>query len=84
MLLGGPDLLFDQIEIIQQPFGGGCSPLAGKRRDRHGLAAARQYPGVLGQSLQQGVRGGVRAESMLMRELDTMVRHLLGTEQFRA
>ena len=84
VLLGGSYLLFDQVEIIQQPLGGGGGSLAGERRGGHGLATAGQYSGVLGQSLQQGVGGRMRAEAMLMRKFGAMVGHLLGTEQLGA
>ena len=82
--LGGANLFFDQIKIIEQPFPGWRDP-AGRRDRRHEQRAdVDQGPFVLGQSGQKRVRPRSRRQLMRSRETLAVLFHLDGAEQFRA
>ncbi len=82
--LGGANLFFDQIEVIEQPLPG-RRDLAGRRdRNHEQRADVDQGPFVLGQPRQKLVRPMSRRQLMRGRETPAVLFHLDGAEQFRA
>ena len=81
--LGRADLLFDQVEIVEQPFRGGRD--AAVCRDRRGQQVANldQDALVLGQPRQQLV-GAARRQPVRDREALAVLLHLIGAEQLRS
>ena len=79
--LGGANLLFDQIEIIEQPFPGRRDAAA--LRDRLGQLAAHSDQGTLVrcQPRQQPVRRAPRRQLVRGRKRLAMQLHLVGAEQ---
>ncbi len=81
VLLGGANLLFDEIEIVEQPFASRRD--AAVRRDRLRQQAAHADQGALvrRQPRQKPVRRAPRRQLVRGRERPAMLRHLLGAEQ---
>ncbi len=80
----GTDLLFDQMEVVEQPFPGRCdlTPL----RDRSGqqIAHVDQHRLVGRQTIEQPVRCAPRLQPMRPRQHQAVLRHLIGAEQLRS
>ena len=82
--LGGTDLFFDQIEIIEQPFSGGRNPPGRGHGFHEQRADVDQGAFILGQPNQKLVRRMSRRQLMRGRETLAVLFHLDGAEQFRA
>jgi hypothetical protein len=83
MPLGGAYLLFDQIEVIEQPFARRRNPALGLACRRQQLVGLQQYAFVLGQAREQLIRTPLRAQAVRARQGLAMLLHLIGAEQLR-
>ncbi len=81
--LGGADLLFDQVEVIEQPLAGWRDALAGGRRLQN-VAGADEDRFVAGQPREQPVARVSRAQRVRPRKGPAVLLHLVGAEQLRA
>ncbi len=84
MPLGGTDLFFDEIEVVEQPFPGRRDPAVRRYRRLQQLAHVDQDDFVLGQPGQQLVRRAPSGQLVRCRERLAMLRHLIGAEQRQA
>ena len=82
--LGGADLLFDEIEIIEQPFPGRHHPAALRGRRRQQFAHVDQGAFVLCQPSQEPVRCLPGNQPVRGRERLAVQRHLIGAVQLGA
>ena len=82
--LGRADLLFDQVEIVEQPFRGGRDAAIGRDRCRQQAANFDQDAFVLGQPCQQLVGRATRRQPVRDREVLAVLLHLIGAEQLRS
>ncbi len=82
--LGGPDLLFDEIEIVEQPFTGRHDPAALGGRRRQQLAHVNQGAFVVCQPSQEQVRCLAGNQLVRSREYLAVQRHLIGAVQLGA
>jgi hypothetical protein len=82
--LGRADLLFDEVEVVEQPFPRrGDTPL-GRDRRRQQIADVDQNDFVRGQPPQQVVRRSSQSELVRGRKRLAVLFHLIGTEQLRS
>jgi hypothetical protein len=77
---GRSDLLFDQIEIVQQPFAGGRNAPVCFCRSRQKITGFPQYLFVVSQSRQKLVWHASTGDRVRGRQAFTMLFHLLSTE----
>jgi hypothetical protein len=84
MPAGDADLLFDQVEIVQQPFACGRDASSMTGRGGQSFAGVDEYGFVVAQPGQQQVAALIRAQPMLAGEHLAVPLHLVGAEQFRA
>ncbi len=82
--LGRADLLFDEIEIVEQPFPGRHHPAALRGRRRQQLAHFNQGAFVVCQPRQEPVRRLPGNQFVRGRKRLAMQRHLIGAEQLGA
>ena len=86
--LAGANLLFDQVEIVEQPFPGRRDRLAGGERRLQQLAGRHQDAFVLGQALEQPVaartQAAPRPQLVRARQGLAMALHLVGAVERRA
>ncbi|MNX62128.1 hypothetical protein D3C86_930810 [compost metagenome] len=82
--LGQPDLFFDQVEVVQQPFVGRCDLAVLPHRLHQQRAGLGQQRLVFGQPRQQRVRRARCAHQMRVRQGLAVLLHLQGAEQLRA
>ena len=81
--LGGPDLLFDEVEIVEQPIASRCDPaLLGGRAGQQGTHLD-QHTLVRGQSWQELVGSTARRQAVRGGKCLAVQFHLLGAEQLR-
>ena len=83
MPLGGANLLFDQIEVVEQPLAGGGDLATGADGLGHQAVDTDQYAFVLREAREQLVGSMPRAEFVLSGQRAAVLLHLLGAEQFR-
>ena len=81
--LGRADLLFDQIEIIEQPFAGRRDPAVRLDRLCQQIADSDQDVFILSQPAQQLVRSAVRAQLVQASQGLAVLLHLIGAEELR-
>ena len=81
---GGADLLFDQVEVIEQPFPGRCNPAVCLDRLGQQVPDAKQDLFVLSQPRQQQIRGASRTQWVRTRQVLAVLFHLIGAEQLRS
>ncbi len=81
---GGADLLFDQIQIVEQPFGGRGDAVLGDDRPSQLAAGLDQHHLVGIQSRQQLVCPPSRRDAVRIRQSCAVLRHLVGAEQLGA
>ena len=81
---GGPNLLFDQGKVVEQPFSRRCDGMAGAHRLCQEVANTLENRLVLRQSIEQTVLGTSGTHSVRGRQGPAMVLHLIGAEQARA
>ena len=84
MPLGGADLLFDQVEIVEQPLAGRADAMIRRHRGGQSLADADQGGFIRGEARQELVALMSRRQAMHRRERLAVPLHLVGTEQLRA
>ena len=78
------DLLFDQVDVVEQPFAGrGQAPVGLCRRSEQ-AAGAVEHLLVVTEPAEQAIDVRLRAEAMAARQLSAMALHVLGTEQLLA
>ena len=82
--MGSPDLLLDQVEIVEQPFGRRRYPAIVPGRRGQQLAGIDQDRFVVVQARQQEIPRAGRGDPVGSRERPAMALHLVGAEQFRA
>ena len=82
--LGGANLIFDEVEIVEQPFPGRRNSLIRRNRRCQLIADADQYAFIRGQPGQQMIGSASRSEPVQARQHLAMLLHLLGTEELRA
>ena len=77
---GGVDLLFDEVEVIEQPFPsrGNASATAGGRREQ--LVGVEKHTLVVGQSREQPARLGLAGDAMETGDRAGVPLELLGGE----
>ena len=78
------DLLFDQVEIVQQPFGGRFDTAVLSVGRRHQIIRLDQHPLVLVQSRQQFVASSPHSQLVRRRDRLGMPFQLIDAEQFRS
>ena len=81
---GDADLLLDQVEVVQQPFGRRRDPALAPGRLGQPLAAVGDDRLVVGQPAEQQIHAGAFAQAVLASQLAAVLFHLLGIEQLRA
>ena len=77
------DLLFDQIEVVEQPGFGRHDPLSGRCCGGDDVVGRQQNLRIVRQPRQQPVRPRTRIDSILTRQRDRVTLQLLDAEQFR-
>ena len=82
--LGRADLLFDEIEVVEEPFRGRRDPALGGDRRRQQVAYVDQHDLVCCQPRQELVRRAPRSELVRGRKGPPMLLHLIGAEQLRS
>ena len=82
MPLGGADLLFDQVEIVEQPLAGRRDPALLAGHGSQQLADADQLAFVRGQTPEQAVPFVTGSQPVRRRQRLAVLRHLIGTVQF--
>ncbi len=80
---GGADLLFDEVEVVEQPLPGRLDAVLRRNRRRQQAAGLDQHALVPGQARQQLVRHASRRQPVGGRETHAVLLHLIGTEEFR-
>ena len=81
---GGADLLFDQVEVIEQPLAGRRDAVAGGSRRFQQIAGADQDRFVVAQPREQPVARACRAPPVRPRQGSAVLLHLVGAVQLRA
>ncbi len=84
MSLGGADLIFDQIKIVEQPFAGRRDPTVLRDGGHEQSADADQDGFILGQASEQAVRRMSGHQGMRIGQALAVLFHLHGTEELRA
>jgi hypothetical protein len=82
--LGGANLFFDQIEVVEQPLAGRRDPAVRRDRRHEQRQTSIRVRFVLGQPRQKLVRRLSWRQLMRGRETLAVLFHLDGAEQFRA
>ncbi len=80
----GADLLFDQVEVIEQPFAGRGDAAALLHRRHLQAGGADQHALVLHQALEQPVAALLARKPVRFRQRAPVPVHLVGAEQLRA
>ena len=80
----GPDLRFNEVEIVEQPLGGGSDALAAFGRVIDQFISGEQGGLVLGQPREQPVGTTARIHLVRPRQGDGMLVELIRAEQFRS
>jgi hypothetical protein len=83
MALGCMYLIFNQIEIVEQPFTGGCNPLRYLNRVSEQIAGVNEGIFILRQPRKQLVGQMCKTQPMCGRQIPAMLFHLAAAEQFR-
>ena len=78
-----PNLLLDQIEIVEQPGFGRYDPLARRSGCRDNIIGCKQNARIVRQPRQQSVGARMRVDSILSCQGDRVTLELLNTEQLR-
>ena len=84
MPLGGTNLLFDEMEVVEQPLAGRRDPMVHRYRGGQPLADAGQDAFVRSQAREKLVPCPARRQPMRQREGLAVPLHLVGAEQFGA
>ena len=84
MPLGGANLLFDQIKVVEQPFPGRGNPAVCLDRLNQQVADSNEDGFILSQPLQQPALRTPRAQLVRARQGLAMLLHLIGAEQLRS
>ena len=79
-----PDLLFDHVIVVEQPFAGRGDPLLATHRSGHQLIRLEQHPLVVRQSRQQNIRARAGVDPLPAGQTLRMLFQLTGAEQFRS
>ena len=81
MAPGGPDLLLDEIEVIEQPFARGRDPAIRRNRGRDQIVGPQQDGLAVRQPRQEPVWPSFRIDFMPAREGPGMLLQLIDAEQ---
>jgi hypothetical protein len=80
MTFGGADLLFNQVEVVQQPLAGGCDGTIGHHRFGEQVAYEQQHAFVFGKARQQLVARARSRHLMRQRQGLAVLQHLVRAE----
>ena len=81
--LGQPNLLFNEVEVIEQPFSGRRNPAGRLHCFRQQIADSDQDAFVLGQPAQEPVRSLALAQLVETCQGFAVLLHLVGAEELR-
>jgi hypothetical protein len=82
--LGGADLLFDEVEIVEQPFGRRRHATVGGNGRRQEVADFDQQILVVREACEEAIGSGTGCKTMRDGKILAVLLHLVGAEELRA